>query len=146
MKDGVMLNARSNNMIAFVDQARDRQVVGLGAAAGENDLRRLTAEQCGHTISRVLDRGTTVLPILVNGRGVAELLAEIGTHCVQNFRQDGRCSVIVEVNAAHEKPGFYSTLGGRREPCNNAREPHFPSSGGLRPAWTGGAPVATRSC
>ena len=79
----------------------DREVVGLGAAAGEDDLGGAAAEQLGHRLARALDRRPRLLSMMVDGRRVAEVLAEVGPHGLQHLGQHGRGRVVVEIDSAH---------------------------------------------
>ena len=44
--------------------------------------------------------------MMVDGRGVAEVLPEIRAHGLEHLGQNRRCGVIVEVNAMHTEPAF----------------------------------------
>ena len=60
--------------------AQDREVVGLGAAACEEDFTRLRAEGLGDDASRVFQgRGGLPTPSMQAG-GVAEGIGEVGIH------------------------------------------------------------------
>ena len=100
-----MLDAGSDHMIAGLDQSRDRKIVALGSAASEDDLRCFAAEQLRHRFACVLDGGACLLPVAVDGRGVAEALQKVWAHRLEDLRQYGRGGVVVEVNAVHIEPG-----------------------------------------
>ncbi len=59
-----------------VDDAAEREVVGLGSAAGEHDVARFGANQRGHLGPGVVDGGLGALAEGVDARRVAELVAE----------------------------------------------------------------------
>src|SRR5579862_4893191 len=98
---GVMLDGRSDDVIAGLHQSRDRQIVGFGAAAGEDDFRRAAAEQRSNRLPRLLDGRSSFLPVAMNRRRIAEALAKIRAHGSEHFRQNRGGSVIVEVNPRH---------------------------------------------
>ena len=80
MKYGMMLNARSDHVIARGHQSGDREIVALRAAAGEDNLRGHATQQVSHRFACVLNRGARFLPVVVDRRGVAEVLPKIGAH------------------------------------------------------------------
>ena len=88
-------------MIARLHQAKQRQVVALGAAAGEDDLRRTAVQQLGNLLARVLHGGARLLSLLMNGRRVAELLEEVGAHGLKHFGKKRSGGVVVEVDPMH---------------------------------------------
>ena len=100
----VMLDGRGDDVIAGLHEARDREIVSLGAAAGEDDFRRAASQQLGNTLPRTLDGSARLLSMVVNGRGIAEVLAEVRTHGVQHLGENRGRGVIVEINAAHCHP------------------------------------------
>ena len=106
----MVFNARCDDVVARANQSGNRKVVRLGTAAGENDFGSAAAKQCGHRLASVLNGGPCVLAVMVDRRGVAELLPEIGPHRLEYLGQNGRGGVIVEINAMHAKLLFYSTL------------------------------------
>ena len=97
----MMLNRRGDEVIARLHQAKQRQVVALGAAAGEDDLRRTAVQQLGNLLARVLHRRARLLSLLMNGRRVAELLEEVGTHGLKHFGKKRSGGVVVEVDPMH---------------------------------------------
>src|ERR1035441_1528406 len=87
-----MLHGRGDDVIARLHQAKQRQVVALGAPAGENNLRRTAVQQLGNLLARVLHGGASLLSLLMNGRRVAELLEEVGAHGLKHFRSEEHTS------------------------------------------------------
>ena len=81
--------------------AEDRQIVGLGAAARENDLLRLGVEKLRHLPARALDTGARVLSEGVNAGRVAVVVFEIRQHGPQRPWSDGSRRVVVEIVAFH---------------------------------------------
>ena len=53
-------------------RADDRQVVGFGAARGEDHLARLGAERCGDLLAGLLQPGAGGAPEAVGAGGIAE--------------------------------------------------------------------------
>src|SRR5258707_10241534 len=88
-------------MLATGHQTENSQIVGLCAAAGENNLRRTRIQQCGNAGPGSFDGRASVLSVMVNGRRVAEFFKIKRPHCLKHFREDGSGGVVVEVNAAH---------------------------------------------
>ena len=73
----------------------DRQVVGLGGAAREDDLARREAPMSAATCARARVDRLLRLPAVgvLPARGVAELLGEIRQHRLEHARIDGRGGV-----------------------------------------------------
>ena len=55
----------------------------------------------------MLDGSSCLLPMMMDRRGIAEMLAEIRAHRFEHFRKGRRGSVVVEINAAHHLRLFY---------------------------------------
>src|SRR5579864_6236886 len=103
-KHSVVFHARRDDVAARINQARDGEIVGLSAAAGEDNLGGAATKQRCHRVASVLDRGPRLLSVMMNRRRVAELLREIRPHRLKHFGQYGRGGVVVEINAAHIEP------------------------------------------
>ena len=88
-------------------QPEYRQIVGFRTAAGKHDLRGAAAQQRGHRFARALDRGPRLLPVMVDGGRVAEVLAEVRPHGLQNLGEHRSGRVVVEIDSAHH--AFYCT-------------------------------------
>ena len=56
--------------------------------------------------ARALDRRPRLLPMMMDGRGVAEVLAEVRPHGLENLGQNRRGGVVVEINPAHHTPSI----------------------------------------
>ena len=106
----MVLNRRRNNLVPGLRNSENGKVVRLCPAAREHDLRSAAAEQRGHRLARPLYRRPRLLPMMMNGGCVAEVLREVRPHGLQNLRQRRSRCVIVKVNPAHEIV-FYSTDG-----------------------------------
>src|SRR5579859_710046 len=97
----MMLDGRADDVIAVAHQTEDGEVVCLGPTTGEYDLGRPATEQCGNRLAGALDRCPSLLPVVMNGRSVAEMLGKVGLHGLKHFGQDRGRSVVIKVNAAH---------------------------------------------
>ena len=89
-------------MVARLHQAKQGQIVTLGPAAGKHDLRRTTVQQLGNLLARVLDSPARLLALLMNRRGIAKLLEEVGAHRLKYLGQKRRGRVVVEIHSAHK--------------------------------------------
>ena len=88
--------------------ALERQIVGFGRTACENNLLRMGVDEPGRLPSRVFNRflGPPSKFMIPAGR-ISEFLAEIGQHRLEHARIDRRGRVIVEIDGqfdAHRKP------------------------------------------
>ena len=92
---GVMLDGRSDDMIARLGESEDRKVVAFGATAGEDNFRRPATQQFGDRLACPLHGRPRLLSMMVDGRSVAEVLGKVGTHCLQDLGKHGRSRVIV---------------------------------------------------
>ena len=100
----MVLYARRDYMIARRNPSGHGEIVALRTTAGEDDFRRAAPQQIGHGFARVLDRGPRLLPMVMDGRGIAEALLEVGTHGLEHLGQNRRCRVVVEIDALHTEP------------------------------------------
>ena len=66
--------------------AAQGEIVGLGAAAGEDDLGRLGADQRRHRRPRLVQHRFGPLPEMVDARRVAELVAQSARHRLDDWR------------------------------------------------------------
>src|SRR5438874_13780319 len=115
-----MLDGRRDDVIAglcqtWLCQTEDGEVISFGAAAGEYDFRSAAAQKIRNRFARALHGGTRFLPMMMDGRRVPEMLAEVGTHGVENLGENGGAGVIVEIDPTH---GTYFTLAW---PCGEHR-------------------------
>src|SRR5690349_19802006 len=97
----MVLNLRSDDVIACVGDTKDREIISLSAAAGEDDLRSAATKQTRHRFPRALHRSTSMLPMLVDGGSVPELLQIERTHRLENLRQKRRGRIAIQINALH---------------------------------------------
>ena len=101
IQNGVVLDRRSDEVVAGLGQSEERQIVALGASAGEDDFGGTAVHKIGDMLAGLLDRGARLLALLVDGRGIAELLQEVGLHGRKHLRQKGAGRVVVEIHPAH---------------------------------------------
>ncbi|GGY00391.1 hypothetical protein GCM10010358_62700 [Streptomyces minutiscleroticus] len=80
------------------DGPAQREQVGLGAGAGEDDLVRTGPEQGGHLLAGRRERGARPVAVGVGAGGVAEELGEVGQHRPDDARVDRGGGVVVEVD------------------------------------------------
>ena len=84
------------------DDAEDGGVIGFGAAAGEHNLRRTSANQRGYGFASLLDGVARSLAKLVHRTRIAEFSPEVRQHGLEHCRMHGRCGVMVEIDALHK--------------------------------------------
>jgi hypothetical protein len=114
IQHGMMLDGRSNDVITRLRQPEEREVVAFRAAAGKDDFRRLATQQASNRFPCALHRSPCLLSMMMDGRRVAKVLAEVRAHSLENLGQHGSGRVIVEVNPPHRY--LYCTVwrGGER--------------------------------
>ena len=105
-----MLDGAGDNVIACSGNSEDSEVVAFGAAGGEDDLGGATSEQRSDTLARLLDGGASLLSLLVDGRGVAEPLKEVGLHCLEHLWQERRRRVVVQIDALHSATSIVTAV------------------------------------
>ena len=108
VKNGFVLDKRGDHVgtaawghSGGADDSEDGVVVGLGAAAGEENLSRSGANQRGNLFAGGFDGSARPLAEGMDGRGIAKLRREIGKHGVEHFGLDGGGGVVIEVDAVH---------------------------------------------
>ena len=84
-----------------VDYPEDGVVVGLGAAAGEDDFLGPRSDEGGDLLAGGFHRAAGTLTGSVDGSSVAKFLGEIGQHGVEHFWLDGSGGIEIEVDAVH---------------------------------------------
>src|SRR5271168_116298 len=96
-----MFNRSRNEVVARVQQAEERGIVALGAAAGKYDLRRVTAKKLSENLARLVYRSPGALALLVDRRGIAVVLHPVRAHSLHHLRQEGRGCIGVHIDSAH---------------------------------------------
>ena len=99
-----MLDRGGDDVVALVlvelDHALDGEVVGLGGAAGEDDLLRLGVDQAGDPLAPRLGRLLRLPAVAVAPAGrVTEGLGEIGHHRLEHPRIERGRGVVVHVDS-----------------------------------------------
>lgn len=79
-------------------EAEDCEIVGLGAAAGENDLVRLCAQESGELIAGIVNRRASPASSGVDGRRVSMKLVQKRPHRREDFWGKWGGRVVVEVD------------------------------------------------
>jgi hypothetical protein len=90
--------------------APQRHVVGLGAAAGEDHLGRLGADEVGHGRARLVQQRLGPLAEVVDTRGVAEVLGERAGDGLDDRRVGRGRRVVVKV-ATHLEIWKFGNVG-----------------------------------
>ena len=105
VKHRVVLDVRGDDVLRGAlrrfDNSKDGGVVGLRAAAGEDDFRGPSVNQVRQFFAGVFDSRLRSLAEPVNRAGVAVVLGEVGLHRLEDFRRQGRRGVVVQINSAH---------------------------------------------
>ena len=106
----------------------EREIVALGGTTGEDDLRCVRRADRGREAlagdrHRLLGAPSKDVP---RARGVAEILAPVGRHRVDDARVDGRGRVVVQVNRELQGHG-----GGPRQAANDSPQPQVVEALGL---------------
>ena len=63
----MMFDGRADDMLSGLGEAKNRQVVAFGAAAGEDDLRGAASQQRGYRFARTLHRRPRLLSMMMDG-------------------------------------------------------------------------------
>src|SRR5579885_2589521 len=79
--------------------ARDGEVVRFGAAAGEDDLARVGAEELRHRGARLFERAACALAAMMDRGGVRRIRIAQAGDCGAHRGPQRRAGVIVEINA-----------------------------------------------
>ena len=101
-----MLDHRGDDVLVLAgfraDQAENTEIVGFGAARGENDIAGLRSEKRGHLSARVFHGAAAALAVGMNRAGVAEFSGQIRQHGREDRRIYGRGRVVVKVDVRHK--------------------------------------------
>ncbi len=106
----LVLGGGGDDVVAAIAQrvgdAFERQVVGLGRAAGEDDLPGRCADEVGDLGPRRVHRLLRVPAVgVLAARGIAEVLGEKRQHRLEHARVNRRRRVIVQVDgSSHARP------------------------------------------
>ena len=83
--------------------ALDREVVGLGPAAGEDDLAWLRADGAGDHLARLVDPLARPPPDAVEARRVAVVLAQVRQHRLEHLGAQRPRRGVVEVDRHRDR-------------------------------------------
>ncbi len=95
--------------------AAQGEIVGLGPAAREHDLRGVGVEERRQRVPGVIELGFGPLPEGVDRRRVAKRICKDARHRADNFRQGRRGGVVIEIDTH----GFIVAL-----PLSHRKEKH----------------------
>ena len=108
MNDGVVLAGGRDDVAAVllqgVGRPADRHVVGIGAAAGEDDVAVACIEDSSDLITGRVNGAGGVLPQPVDAGGVAVLPGEVGEHRLNDARINRRRRRMIKVNGHGVSP------------------------------------------
>ena len=99
-------------------EAEHREVVGLGAAGGDDDLRWPGPEHARDLLAALLEPAPGLTPAAVQGGGVSEL-GELGAHRRDRLREHGGRRSVVQIHASRGH-GAESRSPGRRSQIRDA--------------------------
>jgi len=100
-RDDVTPARRAIEKFGRLCRAAQREVVGLGAAAGEHDLGRLGPDQLCDRRARLVQHRLGALAEVMHARRVAEVFAQRARHGLDD-RRVRRCGrVVIEVGPGH---------------------------------------------
>ena len=123
----MMLDGRGDDVArlragALSTHAKNGGVIGLGAAAGEDDFARTRADQCGDRFARTLDGSARALAEGMDRVGIAEFAAEkYGSIAARTAGSHGRGGVMVEVSAMHDCQSGAVPVGAALSSQNSGR-------------------------
>src|SRR5947207_13768390 len=83
------------------DEAEDREIIGFGGAAGEEDFVGRGIEQRGGLLAGVFQSLACVSAGVMTGGGIAGSVAEVRPHRFPHGGKHGRRGVVIKVNAIH---------------------------------------------
>ncbi len=95
-----------DEVIARLDDARDRQIVGLRAPAGKDDFASAATQKAGHLLPRALHGSPRPLAVKMNRRCIAKVLTKKRPHGRQHLGQKRGGGIVIEIDAAHHNLNF----------------------------------------
>ena len=109
----MVLDLRGDDVVAVgaagERHALDRQVVALGAAAGEQDLARAAVEDLGDGVARFVERAARNAAVAIQARRVAPALSEIRQHRLEDTLVEGRSGGVIQIRQAGHRRSNLST-------------------------------------
>ena len=106
-----MLNGSGDEVVAGTQQAEDGRIVALGAAGVEDYLGGVAVEECGQGLAGTIYGSARLLPLDMDGGGVAKVLGPIRAHGLHHLRQQRRGGVGVSIYSAHGTVLLYILYG-----------------------------------
>ena len=105
LKDTRVLDTRRDDVVAggeaVAKGAEEREVIGLGAAAGENDFLRIAMEERGHLAAGHLQALPGDLAAIMDTGSVAVHFACDGKERLEDLRRGRSGSVVIEIRTQH---------------------------------------------
>ena len=89
------------SLVTIPSRSPPREVIGLGAAAGEDDLVRLRADRVRDLLARFVDQHARRPPLGIDARGIAMHIPVDLRHGGGDLGVHRRCRGVVEVDASH---------------------------------------------
>src|SRR5262249_19750048 len=106
VENGFVLDVRCDDVLGSAgrraNDTEDGVIIGFGAAAGEDDFLGSGAEKGSDLITGGFDGGAGTLADRMDAGSVAEFGGEVRKHRIEDLRLDGRCGVVIEIDAIHE--------------------------------------------
>ena len=120
----VMLDGAGDDVLATppwrIRDALDRQIISLGAAAGEDDLGGAAVQQPRDGLVGGVKRGEGFASQAIDAAGVAEELTEIWLHALEDARIERCRSGVVHIDDAIGQ-GHSRASSGMRRPAGCSR-------------------------
>ena len=121
----VVLDGRRHQTVTLaatrLQHAAQREVVGLGPPAGEDDLRRVRTDRGGDLLARPVDGRSRRAPLRVDARGVPGDVSQGARHRLGDGGVDRGGGGVVEVHPVHDvKSSSHAPLARR---CCGVRRP-----------------------
>src|SRR5215475_2722209 len=90
-----------DHVVPGAGDSENREVIRFRSATCKDNLRWTAAHQLCHRRTCCLDGSPRLLPMVMNGRGIPKMLAEVRPHGLKNLRKHRGSRAVVEVNAPH---------------------------------------------
>ena len=102
-----MLDPGGDDVIALIAQseehALEREIISLAAAACENNFIRVAVEQCCDLLARRLQRSLCLNRSPMPARRISVMVFEKCSHRRCHSWVDRRASVVIKINALHDR-------------------------------------------
>src|SRR5213593_1971177 len=94
-RDDMTFGGRGLDPLVNAGGAADREVIGFGSTAREDDLRRIAADQCRDGAPGIVQYAFRGLAEMMHARRVAENISTDIRNSVGHLRRKGGCRVVV---------------------------------------------------